>query len=101
MKMHNPRAARSCRVCGCTDDRACPGGCAWLDARDDLCSACVAAQPHVVSMTRSNKRQVLESVATCACGWTSTTLVAHYRKQDAAVLGHWREVVALAGGAHV
>jgi hypothetical protein len=22
---------RRCRVCGCTDDRACPGGCAWLD----------------------------------------------------------------------
>lgn len=30
---------RSCRVCGCTDDRACPGGCLWAD--EDLCSACV------------------------------------------------------------
>jgi hypothetical protein len=29
---------RRCRVCGCTDDRACPGGCWWVDA--DLCSAC-------------------------------------------------------------
>lgn len=29
---------RACRVCGCTDDRACPGGCSWVD--DDLCSAC-------------------------------------------------------------
>ncbi len=30
---------RACRVCGCTDDRACPGGCYWAD--EDLCSACV------------------------------------------------------------
>lgn len=29
---------RSCRVCGCTDDHACPGGCYWVE--EDLCSAC-------------------------------------------------------------
>lgn len=29
---------RACRECGCTDDRACPGGCSW--AEPDLCSAC-------------------------------------------------------------
>lgn len=29
----------ACRVCGCTDDWACPGGCAWVTA--DLCSACI------------------------------------------------------------
>lgn len=31
----------SCRVCGCTDDRACMtehGPCSWVEA--DLCSAC-------------------------------------------------------------
>lgn len=27
-----------CRVCGCTDDRACEGGCSWVEAR--LCSQC-------------------------------------------------------------
>lgn len=27
-----------CRVCGCTDDKACPGGCRWMDAA--LCSRC-------------------------------------------------------------
>lgn len=31
-------AVRACRVCGCTDDRACPGGCSWVAA--DLCSRC-------------------------------------------------------------
>lgn len=30
---------RACRVCGCTDDHACPEGCAW--AEEDLCTACV------------------------------------------------------------
>lgn len=30
----------SCRVCGCTDERACAGGCSWVEA--DLCSACAA-----------------------------------------------------------
>jgi hypothetical protein len=29
---------RQCRRCGCTDDRACSGGCYWVSA--DLCSRC-------------------------------------------------------------
>jgi hypothetical protein len=29
---------RTCRACGCTDSRACPGGCHWV--APDLCSAC-------------------------------------------------------------
>lgn len=29
----------TCRVCGCTDDAACPGGCSW--AEPGLCSNCV------------------------------------------------------------
>lgn len=28
-----------CRICGCTEDRACPGGCYWTDV--DACSRCV------------------------------------------------------------
>lgn len=31
-------APRACRVCGCTNDRACQGGCYWVER--DLCSAC-------------------------------------------------------------
>jgi hypothetical protein len=30
---------RTCRVCGCTESRPCPGGCAW--SAPDACSACV------------------------------------------------------------
>jgi hypothetical protein len=29
-----------CRVCGCTDDCACDGGCYWVDRRCTLCSNC-------------------------------------------------------------
>jgi hypothetical protein len=28
-----------CRVCGCTEDRACEGGCSWVEPA--LCSDCV------------------------------------------------------------
>lgn len=28
----------ACRVCGCTEAKACPGGCHWIEP--DLCSAC-------------------------------------------------------------
>jgi hypothetical protein len=27
-----------CRICGCTDEHSCPGGCYWVE--DDLCSRC-------------------------------------------------------------
>jgi hypothetical protein len=37
-------AERSCRVCFCTDDEACEGGCRWVrdpEGLGDLCSACL------------------------------------------------------------
>lgn len=37
-----PLMGRVCRVCGCTDDHACPGGCYWVE--EDLCSACAAKE---------------------------------------------------------
>lgn len=40
-----PRTAGlACRVCGCTDDNACPGGCGWVSIDPPLCSACVGAE---------------------------------------------------------
>lgn len=33
-----PMQPVACRVCGCTDDRACAGGCTWTGP--DLCSNC-------------------------------------------------------------
>lgn len=41
---------RKCRVCGCTDDRACEGGCHWVE--DDLCSTCAETLNQVVVTTQ-------------------------------------------------
>lgn len=35
----NALAVETCRVCGCTDENACEGGCMWIGER--LCSSCV------------------------------------------------------------
>jgi len=37
-EIERPESIKACRVCGCTQERACPGGCYWVEA--DLCSAC-------------------------------------------------------------
>jgi hypothetical protein len=36
-----PIVAGSCRFCGCTEEAACPGGCAWTDDSQTLCSQCL------------------------------------------------------------
>ena len=33
---------RKCRVCGCTQNNACPGGCYWVE--EDLCSQCAVCE---------------------------------------------------------
>lgn len=33
--------AGKCRVCGCTEDKACEGGCSWADEGQTLCTSCV------------------------------------------------------------
>jgi hypothetical protein len=35
---------RACRVCGCTQESACEGGCYWV--AEDLCSSCSGAPGH-------------------------------------------------------
>lgn len=30
----------ACGTCGCTEDRACPGGCAWYSTDPPLCTKC-------------------------------------------------------------
>ncbi|MPW25967.1 hypothetical protein GC105_09205 [Alkalibaculum sp. M08DMB] len=37
----NPFEEQTCKVCGCTWNNACPGGCYWV--ADDLCSRCQGA----------------------------------------------------------
>lgn len=39
-KPPQPQPRRNkCRICGCTNARACPGGCHWIE--NDLCSRCL------------------------------------------------------------
>lgn len=42
--MTTPLARRVCRGCGCTDNRACRGGCTWVlldvDSPSGICSTC-------------------------------------------------------------
>jgi hypothetical protein len=38
-----------CGSCGCTDARACPGGCVWANASATLCSRCALEGPRIVS----------------------------------------------------
>ncbi len=62
---HTEISDATCRICGCTEDRACPGGCWWVPDPEmgDLCSACAgpmdAIEPpelwpgiHLVSVRR-------------------------------------------------
>jgi hypothetical protein len=34
-----PAKPGTCRFCGCTDDKACEGGCAWIDETRTVCSS--------------------------------------------------------------
>lgn len=39
-----------CIACGCTTERACPGGCSWVSTKPPKCSACfdVDGEPFAV-----------------------------------------------------
>ena len=62
---------RRCRVCGCTETTACPGGCHWVEA--DLCSSCHAGfgvrnprqnpQPGDVLAVGEDVREVIDRIA--------------------------------------
>lgn len=32
-----------CKYCGCTEQRACPGGCQWIHEEETICSRCAPA----------------------------------------------------------
>ena len=75
-----------CRVCGCTDLRACAGGCYWVEA--DLCSRCATSRRRTtVNRTKYTKRPNLKRMArntTMAAGTLRPDLVsqlAAFRQQ--------------------
>lgn len=46
LEFHFPAGTKhapgTCIACGCRDERACEGGCFWIDPSHLICSACVA-----------------------------------------------------------
>lgn len=96
MSKRTPAPPRACRVCGCTDDRACPGGCAWLPTpNDDVCTSCEAAVSHVITTEREHKGNTMD-VATCSCGNFSDRQMTHTfgkQAQERAIHRHLQAVV--------
>ena len=46
-------ADERCRYCGCTQQRACPGSCSWLDSNHTVCSAPACAAKYTASLRAS------------------------------------------------
>jgi hypothetical protein len=58
---------RACRICGCTDDQACLGGCWWVeDPRGigPVCSSCGPIAGLAVLLDLARHPDVLEVIAT-------------------------------------
>jgi len=57
-----------CRICGCTEDHACPTGCGWAAAPgsrrvQDLCTRCFEFMVHLVSYVEESNRVSKASLA--------------------------------------
>lgn len=39
----------TCRICSCTEDQACAGGCSWADESNTICSRCAMATDIAIS----------------------------------------------------
>lgn len=50
--LHTNQAVDGCRVCGCAEYSACPGGCAWVNRERTLCSACLDRRFRLVPSRR-------------------------------------------------
>lgn len=55
-RVFDPEPVATCRVCGCTDDRACEGGCWWVEP--DLCSTCASRIEAAVKREPSAEHQI-------------------------------------------
>lgn len=87
---------RVCRLCGCSDDHACTGGCSWVT--DDLCSACLESLPTGRALAWWG--MVVERLAETAEADTTgeepgfSEEVAHARRWLKACASQWFQVAA-------
>lgn len=79
------RSVKTCCSCGCTDDRACPGGCAWVvpdDPFDDslpLCTAC-DVDPFEADPEDEIPVAMIEGSTTISeVGWTDRNLIVAFK----------------------
>jgi hypothetical protein len=83
-----------CRHCGCTDKRAGPGGCYWIDQEHTICSACDGiglglvedAERYAAAISADTRRAgMIESGRIYAERWLSIVLAAQatLRSDDA------------------
>jgi hypothetical protein len=63
------KSVRKCKVCGCTQNNACPGGCYWVE--DDLCSACntILIKKSVITFNSKDKKTFKEEAKVIAEGF--------------------------------
>jgi hypothetical protein len=43
-----------CIACGCTEERACPGGCSWVQVQPPKCSACFDEDGEALEASEEN-----------------------------------------------
>lgn len=55
---------RTCTICGCTDELACLGGCAWVNEDDDLCTTCDSPANRAVIQQRIAELDASKTFAT-------------------------------------
>ncbi|MFA5466956.1 MAG: hypothetical protein WC251_03805 [Candidatus Izemoplasmatales bacterium] len=48
-----------CKICGCTDDRACEGGCFWIDKNETVCSECARIEKIVFENKITGARAII------------------------------------------
>ncbi len=56
-----------CRICGCTEDHACPGGCGWADKTHTLCTGCA----HLVEPLTALAETMVSATCNLAAGRTT------------------------------
>lgn len=74
---------RSCRICGCTELRACPDGCWWVG--DRLCSACLPT----VEATLAALRQISDAAKLSMIAGRAVRAVRSWPVDDRADAYHW------------
>lgn len=59
-----------CIACGCTEDRACIGGCSWVSATPPKCSACFDVDGEPLATGSANEGEKMFGIEYCPASET-------------------------------